>query len=102
MFDASFAPRSPSVQSSSGFASARAPARPALGTLLERALLAAIALYRAAVSPLLGPHCRFEPSCSAYAAEAIGRYGAARGSWLAILRVGRCHPFHPGGHDPVR
>jgi putative membrane protein insertion efficiency factor len=102
MFDASFAPHSPSVQSSSAFAPANARPRGALGSLVEHALLAVISLYRVAISPLLGPHCRFEPSCSAYATEAIGRYGAARGAWLAILRVGRCHPFHPGGHDPVR
>jgi putative membrane protein insertion efficiency factor len=70
--------------------------------LLERTLLGAIALYRAAVSPFLGARCRFAPSCSAYAAQAIARYGTRRGVWLAILRVGRCHPFHPGGHDPVR
>jgi putative membrane protein insertion efficiency factor len=68
---------------------------------MSRVLLAVIAAYRRLVSPLLGPRCRFLPTCSAYAAEAIGRYGAVRGSWLALRRIGRCHPFHPGGHDPV-
>ena len=64
-------------------------------------LLALIGGYRRWISPLLGPRCRFAPSCSAYAAQAIARHGAARGSWLAVRRIARCHPFHPGGHDPV-
>lgn len=64
-------------------------------------LTALITLYRFAISPLLGPRCRFYPSCSAYALEAIRRFGAARGSWLAAKRLARCHPFNPGGYDPV-
>jgi putative membrane protein insertion efficiency factor len=68
---------------------------------VTRILLAVIAGYRRGISPLLGPHCRFAPSCSAYAAQAIARYGAARGGWLALRRLLRCHPFHPGGVDPV-
>jgi putative membrane protein insertion efficiency factor len=59
-------------------------------------------IYRVAVSPLLGPCCRFAPSCSAYAAQAIQRHGLVRGTWLALRRLLRCHPFHPGGWDPVR
>jgi putative membrane protein insertion efficiency factor len=66
-----------------------------------RVLLAAISAYQKFVSPLLGPRCRFAPSCSAYAAGAITAHGAARGSWLAVRRIARCHPFNPGGHDPV-
>ena len=68
---------------------------------MSRVLLALIRGYQRVVSPLLGPRCRFAPSCSAYAAEAIGRYGALRGGWLSLRRIGRCHPFHPGGYDPV-
>ena len=68
---------------------------------LARLLLALVAAYRRYVSPLLGERCRFAPSCSAYAAEALAVHGAARGSWLAVRRIARCHPFHPGGYDPV-
>ena len=57
--------------------------------------------YRRYVSPLLGRHCRFYPSCSAYAAEAIAGHGVARGGWLAVKRLLRCHPFHPGGVELV-
>ena len=60
-----------------------------------------IRLYQWTLSPLLGPRCRFYPSCSRYAFEAVGRYGVWRGGWLAVRRVGRCHPWRPGGIDPV-
>jgi len=60
-----------------------------------------IRAYQYAISPLLGNRCRFHPSCSDYAIEALDRHGFARGVWLAIRRVGRCHPWHPGGYDPV-
>jgi len=69
--------------------------------MLRRLMLAAIRGYQLFVSPLLGPRCRFAPSCSAYAAEAIGAHGAFCGSWLALKRILRCHPLHPGGYDPV-
>lgn len=68
---------------------------------LARLLLLLLAAYRRAISPLLGQHCRFAPSCSAYAVTAVQRFGALRGGWLAVRRLLRCHPFHPGGHDPV-
>ncbi len=60
-----------------------------------------IRAYRWLLSPLLGPACRFEPSCSTYAEEAVRRHGPARGSWLALKRLGRCHPFCRGGIDTV-
>lgn len=60
-----------------------------------------IRAYQLAVAPVLGPACRFEPSCSRYAAEAVERHGALRGSWLAVRRLGRCHPFGGCGLDPV-
>jgi putative membrane protein insertion efficiency factor len=66
-----------------------------------RVLIAIVRGYQRLVSPLLGPRCRFAPSCSAYAVEALARHGAGRGSWLALRRIARCHPFNPGGHDPV-
>jgi uncharacterized protein len=64
-------------------------------------MLAAIRAYRYVLSPWLGQQCRFHPTCSAYALEAIERHGAARGGWLAVARICRCHPWHSGGHDPV-
>jgi putative membrane protein insertion efficiency factor len=63
--------------------------------------LGLIRLYRLLVSPALPPACRFVPSCSRYAEQAIRRYGALRGSWLGLCRLCRCHPFNPGGYDPV-
>ena len=68
---------------------------------MKRLLLGLINAYRYLLSPLLGPSCRFYPTCSAYAAEAIDTHGAVRGSWLACKRILKCHPWHPGGVDPV-
>ena len=70
-------------------------------TASARLLLALLARYRRFISPLLGQHCRFHPTCSGYAVQAVTEYGALRGSWLAARRLGRCHPFNPGGVDPV-
>lgn len=64
-------------------------------------LIALIRLYRYAISPFLGSSCRYHPTCSQYALEAISRYGAMRGGWLGLKRIGRCHPWHEGGIDPV-
>ncbi len=60
-----------------------------------------IRTYQLTISPLLGPRCRFHPTCSEYGLEAIRKHGAARGTWLTCLRMCRCHPWHPGGIDPV-
>jgi putative membrane protein insertion efficiency factor len=65
-------------------------------------VLRAIRLYQWGLSPFLGSNCRYYPTCSHYAYEAVERYGVARGGWMALRRLSRCHPFHPGGYDPVR
>jgi hypothetical protein len=66
-----------------------------------RAALSVLRFYRNVISPLRPPSCRYSPTCSAYAVEAIERFGVGRGGWLALRRLLRCHPFHQGGHDPV-
>jgi hypothetical protein len=70
-------------------------------TLFALPLIWLLRIYQYAISPMLGRSCRFHPSCSEYAVEALQRHGALKGSWLAIRRIGRCHPWHPGGYDPV-
>lgn len=64
-------------------------------------LLGTIRVYQSLLSPFLGSACRFEPTCSRYAAEALERHGLWRGGWKAVRRLVRCHPLHPGGYDPV-
>jgi uncharacterized protein len=71
------------------------------GRLMARVVLAILAGYQRWISPMFAPHCRFHPSCSAYAITAVTEHGALRGSWLALRRVARCQPFSPGGFDPV-
>lgn len=68
---------------------------------MKKILIHAIRAYRFAISPLIGRHCRFHPSCSEYAIEALERHGGRRGSLLAVKRLSRCHPWHRGGYDPV-
>jgi putative membrane protein insertion efficiency factor len=63
-------------------------------------LIAGVRLYQLALSPLLGRHCRFTPTCSEYFIQSVKKYGAVRGSFRGVLRICRCHPFHPGGYDP--
>ncbi len=72
-----------------------------LGSPVARLMLGLIRFYQRFVSPALPPTCRFYPSCSAYAATAIGTHGSLRGGWLAVRRLARCHPWHSGGFDPV-
>ena len=68
---------------------------------MRKILIGLIRIYQYAISPFLPPHCRYTPTCSTYAVEAIGRFGILRGGWMALRRIGRCHPWHEGGHDPV-
>ncbi|ROH93704.1 membrane protein insertion efficiency factor YidD [Stagnimonas aquatica] len=68
---------------------------------MRQVLIAPIRGYQRLISPLLPPRCRFIPSCSSYAIEALERHGAGQGSWLAVKRICRCHPLNPGGYDPV-
>lgn len=71
------------------------------GTLTKTLALGLIRVYQLFISPLLPPACRFTPTCSQYSLEAISRYGVLKGGWLSLRRLLRCHPFHPGGYDPV-
>ena len=68
---------------------------------MREILIALVRGYRFLLSPWLGRQCRFEPSCSAYALEALRQHGTVRGGWLSLRRIARCHPLHPGGDDPV-
>ncbi len=72
-----------------------------LRKLFARLLLTPVYVYRYFISPLLGGSCRFTPTCSAYTIEAVEKYGALHGGWLAVKRIGKCHPFGDSGHDPV-
>lgn len=69
--------------------------------IMKNLLIWSIQGYRNFISPLLPPTCRFRPTCSQYALESVRRFGVRRGGWLALKRIVRCHPFHPGGYDPV-
>ena len=68
---------------------------------MSKVLIGLIRAYQIVLSPLLGAHCRFEPTCSQFAIDALRKHGAVRGTWLACRRILRCQPFHPGGYDPV-
>lgn len=71
-------------------------------SLIANLIVFVIRFYQRFISPLLGPRCRFYPSCSQYALQAVQKYGAIRGSYLAVWRLLRCNPFSPGGYDPVK
>jgi uncharacterized protein len=71
-----------------------------IARLFSWLLIGLIRVYQWTLSPLLGPACRFEPSCSNYAVACLSTFGPMRGSWLAVKRIARCHPYHPGGYDP--
>ncbi|MEW6116693.1 MAG: membrane protein insertion efficiency factor YidD [Nitrospirota bacterium] len=69
---------------------------------MKAIILALIKFYRYAISPILPPRCRFVPTCSEYSLEAVRKYGALKGTLLSFKRIAKCHPFHPGGYDPVK
>jgi putative membrane protein insertion efficiency factor len=69
--------------------------------MMRRLAIFLLRCYKRFLSPLLPPMCRFEPTCSVYTMQAVDKYGALRGIWLGVRRLGRCHPFNPGGWDPV-
>ena len=71
-----------------------------IARLLSQILIGCVRFYQMAIGPLLGQHCRFEPSCSHYFIQAVQKYGPIVGPWKGMLRILRCHPFHPGGFDP--
>ena len=71
-----------------------------LQNILSSLLIGSVRLYQILLSPLLGRQCRFEPSCSNYFIQAVRKYGPLKGTWRGLCRIGRCHPFHPGGYDP--
>ncbi len=73
-----------------------------ISKVISVVLITAVRAYQILISPLLGQHCRFYPSCSQYMIEAIQRKGPITGAWLGVRRILRCHPFNPGGYDPVR
>jgi putative membrane protein insertion efficiency factor len=72
-----------------------------LKSLLAQPLIWLVRGYQLLISPFVPPSCRFHPTCSHYAIEALQKHGALKGAWLALRRIVRCHPWHPGGHDPV-
>ncbi len=69
---------------------------------MQAVLIVVLRFYKKFISPLLPSACRFYPTCSEYTMQAIEKYGAARGAWMGAKRIGKCHPFHKGGYDPVR
>lgn len=70
-------------------------------TFIAKFLMGAVRFYQRFISPTMPPSCRYYPTCSEYTLQAIAKYGALKGTWLGIKRISRCHPFHPGGYDPV-
>lgn len=72
-----------------------------INQLPTKSLILLVNCYRYFISPFLGNHCRFHPSCSCYTLQALNQYGFVKGLWLALIRLAKCHPFHPGGCDPL-
>ena len=95
------APPSPAATDERAPTESETPPPGLVRRLLSGMLIGPVRVYQQMISPLIGPQCRFQPTCSEYFIQAVRKYGPLRGAWRGVCRIARCHPFHPGGDDPV-